>query len=145
MSEYKDVQKLIALKRYEQPSDEYFDQFLDEFRQRQRQELLNKSARGILFERVQTWMNGLGKQGWVYGAGVAYAVVMLGFFLIPQSQEQPVSPVASDTFPSAGEMGNASDVFELPSMQDDGVQAVSFKDRLRLIEIDESEPVILNF
>ncbi len=145
MSEFKDVQKLIALKRYERPSDDYFERFIDEFRQRQRQELLNKSARGILFERVQTWMNGLGKQGWVYGAGVAYAVVMLGFFLIPQSQEPSVSPVASDSFPSAAEMGSASEVFEFPNVSEGGVQAVKFRDMHGLIEIDESELVILNF
>ena len=88
MSEFEDVQKLIRLKRYEQPSDEYFDAFLDEFQSRQRSELLNGSARKLFFERVATYMSGFGKTRWVYGAGAAYAMATVLFFATRGANEQ---------------------------------------------------------
>ena len=75
------VQKLIRLKRYETPRDGYFEDFLEEFQQRQRQELLKKSSISLLSERVSTWLRELGSIKWVAGAGVAYAALTIGFVL----------------------------------------------------------------
>jgi hypothetical protein len=97
--EFRDIQKLIRLKRYERPPQGYFEDFLEEFQSRQRAELLQRSARSLLAERVGMYFSGLGRQRWIYGAGLAYAVVMLGVFLWPdhggQSAVQPASPEAS--------------------------------------------------
>jgi hypothetical protein len=73
------IQKLISLKRYETPPDGYFEDFLEEFQQRQRQELLKKSSLSLLSERVGTWFRELGSIKWVAGAGVAYAALTIGF------------------------------------------------------------------
>lgn len=56
-----DIQKLLRLKRYEQPEggyDEYVDGFLTDFHQRQRSEFLRQSARGLFFERLSTFFEG---------------------------------------------------------------------------------------
>ena len=81
---FSDVQQLIALKRHEQPDDAYFEEFLDEFHRRQRQELLQRSSRSLFFERVSTWFSGESKMRVVYAGGAAYAAVMLGFFFWPK-------------------------------------------------------------
>ncbi|MEM9481104.1 MAG: hypothetical protein AAGA58_15740, partial [Verrucomicrobiota bacterium] len=152
MSEKSDVHKLIRLKRYEEPGEEYFDKFLDEFKDRQRRELLNQSARGLLFERVQTWVNGLGKQSWVYGAGAAYAVLMLGFFMIPQEHDQAnsgFSPVVSEPLllmPNEVR-GGEFDFDRIPGVKDGGMyfQPLGYTKERGLIELDASEPSVIQF
>ena len=67
------IEKLIRLKRYEQPREGYFQEFLREFQRRQRAELLQRSARGLLLERIGTYFSGLSSVGrlqWA-SAGVA--------------------------------------------------------------------------
>ncbi len=81
---FEQVQQLIALKRHEQPDDAYFEEFLDEFHRRQRQELLQRSSRSLFIERVGTWFSGGNKMRFVYAGGAAYAAVMLGFFFWPK-------------------------------------------------------------
>lgn len=84
MSNYDEqVRKIVSLKRYETPRDGYFEDFLEEFQQRQRSELLHKSSTSIFFERVFTWFREVGSIKWVAGAGVAYAALMLGILLWP--------------------------------------------------------------
>lgn len=94
------IQSLVKLKSYEQPSDGYFEEFLEEFQSRQRQELLRKSSVSLLMERAGTWFRELGSIKWFAGAGVAYASVMFGVFLfLPASgpQENPnVQPASWD-------------------------------------------------
>ena len=55
MKDSEDAQRLIRLKRYESPGDEYFRNFLESFKDRQRAELLRRSSRSILAERVAMW------------------------------------------------------------------------------------------
>ena len=93
---FTEVQQLIALKRYEQPDDAYFEEFLDEFHRRQRQDLLQRSSRSLFFERVSTWFSGANRMRLVYGGGLAYAAVILGFMLWPKPQDPaqlPTTPV----------------------------------------------------
>ena len=48
-----EIARLLRLKRYEQPPPAYFENFLSEFRRRQRDELLRQPAWRIWFERAQ--------------------------------------------------------------------------------------------
>ena len=76
----KELQDLIRLKNYEQPEEGYFDDFLLEFQQRQRSEMLKTSARGLFVERVKAWFSEFGAtkfMPWLAGGAVAYAVVAL--------------------------------------------------------------------
>ncbi len=81
---FKQVQQLIALKRHEQPDDAYFEEFLDEFHRRQRQELLQRSSFSLFRERVGTWFSGTNKWSLAWGGGLAYATVMVAFICWPK-------------------------------------------------------------
>ncbi len=85
-----EIQKLIALKRYEKPPEDYFDHFLSEFQCRQREELLKRSSLSILAERVATFFKEFGASKWLLGAGAAYAVIALSFIIFPKNQEQEI-------------------------------------------------------
>ncbi len=99
MSNYEEqIQKIVSLKRYETPRDGYFEDFLLEFQQRQRSELLHKSSTTLFFERVATWFRELGSIKWVAGAGAAYAAIMLAVLIwpagpgtVPDSNRAPAS------------------------------------------------------
>ena len=90
-NDHTEIQNLIALKRYEGPSDEYFDEFLEEFHHRQREDVLKRSARSLLMERMRVWFQELGMAKWAYGAGVAYAALMIGFVAWPKGGEAPTA------------------------------------------------------
>lgn len=74
---FEDVRKLLRLKRYEQPGDDFFERFVDDFGQRQRAELLRHSSRRVLLDRLGTiwWEQGFGR--WAYGAAGATCVAAI--------------------------------------------------------------------
>ncbi|MEM9283835.1 MAG: hypothetical protein AAGA96_18595 [Verrucomicrobiota bacterium] len=73
MKETDDVQRLIKLKRYETPGEDYFSNFADEFKDRQRSEMLRQSSRTLLLERVGMWFEETGPSKWAVPAGAAAA------------------------------------------------------------------------
>jgi hypothetical protein len=84
MNNYEEqVRKIVSLKRYEIPRDGYFEDFLEEFQQRQRRELLQKSSMSLFLERASTWLREVGSVKWIAGAGVAYAALMVAILLWP--------------------------------------------------------------
>ncbi|MDA8977133.1 hypothetical protein N9118_04870 [Akkermansiaceae bacterium] len=92
------IRKVISLKRYETPRDGYFEDFLKEFQQRQRQELLKKSSLSLLSERVGTWFRELGSIKWVAGAGAAYVTLTITFVVYSSISgpevEQNIAPAS---------------------------------------------------
>jgi hypothetical protein len=101
MKDSEDIQRLIRLKKYETPGDEYFQNFLEDFKDRQRGEMLQQSARGLLFERVTMWFDDLSGPRWLVPAGAtAAAAIALGIYAIrPVSSENgvPGTGIASIT------------------------------------------------
>jgi hypothetical protein len=85
MSEFENIQRLIRLKRHERPSEDFVEQFVADFQQRQRAELLRHSARGLLWERVTTYFEGLLNPKWAWAGATAMAVVGFGFMMKPGS------------------------------------------------------------
>lgn len=79
MSEFEEVQKLIRLKRYEQPPSDYYENFLSDFQKRQRAELLNRSARSLFCERFATYCQSFGPEKWVVAAGAASVFLFVGY------------------------------------------------------------------
>lgn len=73
------IKKIMRLKRYEKPEEGYVDSFLLEFHQRQREELLNRSSRGLFLERLGTFMGDLSVQRVALAGGLACAVAV--FFI----------------------------------------------------------------
>ena len=51
-----EIARLLRLKRYEQPPPDYFENFLHEFRRRQRDELLRQPLWRICVERAQDFV-----------------------------------------------------------------------------------------
>jgi hypothetical protein len=51
-----ELQKLLRIKRFEQPPPGYFDRALIELHQRQREELLRRPATLIWWERFVSWL-----------------------------------------------------------------------------------------
>lgn len=76
MAEFDDIQTLIRLKRYEMPPDGFVDEFMTSFHERQRAELLKRSATSLVWERLLTYFEGRPNAG-VAMAG-AVALVALG-------------------------------------------------------------------
>lgn len=99
MSEFEDIQKLIRLKRFETPGEGFTEEFLREFHQRQRAEMLHKSSVELLGERVLTWWNHVTMPKWVLATVTACIAVGGGAWLYgtggqaaPQVTSAPVVP-----------------------------------------------------
>jgi len=84
-SEFQSLQRLMHLKRHEHPPAAFTDEFLVAFRDRQRREMLNHSARGLLWERVGTWWNDQTVPKWGIGVAGAAACLALMWLMVPAS------------------------------------------------------------
>jgi hypothetical protein len=105
MNDFKETRRLIRLKRYEQPPRDYHDNFLDEFRERQRGELLRSSSMRLFLERLATFTSDIGKSRWLIGGALAYGVIAL-LLMVNQQEKGNVVP-ASDVpgeFTAQGEV-----------------------------------------
>ena len=88
------VRKLMRLKRYEAPPEGYFDAFLKEFHQRQRQELLKRSSLSLFMERLNTYLSDPRSQGWAYAP--VLAVFFVAFYcIIGMTADFPLPSVPS--------------------------------------------------
>ena len=97
MPDENDIRTLLRLKRFEQPPPEYFDQFLKEFQQRQRSELLRQPLWKIALQRVQAFFNEPVMSQFAY-AGATVAVLLVAGVasvkIIISGNEEISSPVA---------------------------------------------------
>jgi len=75
MLDEKQLQKLIRIKRFEQPPPGYFDRALIEFHRRQREELLRRSATSIWWERLTSSLWNFRVPSYAYGAVFGVFVV----------------------------------------------------------------------
>ena len=82
--EFPEIQELLAMRRQSVPADEYFEEFLSDFHHRQRQDLMKRSARSLLMERAGVWLREMGGAKWIYCAGTAYALVIVGLLTWPE-------------------------------------------------------------
>jgi hypothetical protein len=76
MNELEDIQKLIGLKRYEQPPAGFVEELLVKLHERQRVELLQQSSLSIAWERLLTSFQHLVAPKWAV-ASVAAALLAL--------------------------------------------------------------------
>jgi len=108
MNDTEKLQKLLRLKNYENPGDEYFENFLGELKQRQREDALKQSALGLLKERVTEWYRELGSMRWAIPAG-SCAALLTGFFALSGTSLTENEP-ASANFEKNG---SETRIFEL--------------------------------
>jgi hypothetical protein len=94
-NEFEEVQRLIRLKRFESPGEEYYQSFAERFKERQRSELLRRSARSILLERLAMWFEeGGGLPRLVPAGAIAAAAVGFGtYWLLPGGAPVAESPI----------------------------------------------------
>jgi len=69
------MHKVIKLKRYEQPPEGYYEDFLREFHRRQRAELLNPSLSTLLLERLSGLFSELRVPAMAFAGAAAVAVI----------------------------------------------------------------------
>lgn len=84
---FDDLQKLLRLKRYEQPKPEYFQSFLHEFHRRQRAELLRQPLWRIACERIAAFFSEPTASRYAYGAATALVLLCAG--LLSRSAIEP--------------------------------------------------------
>jgi hypothetical protein len=90
-SEHQDLQKLLQLKRYETPGEHFVEDFIQDFHHRQRTEMLNHSARSLLWERVSVAWHSLMFPSWAPLAATA-CVAALASFTAYRSMNPAASP-----------------------------------------------------
>ena len=81
-----DIHKLLRLKRYEHPTPDYFERFLDQFHERQRAELLRQPTWSLIWERVTDTFSEFAVPRLAY-AGVAAAAVVLSTVILVTQQD----------------------------------------------------------
>lgn len=91
-NEHSQLQQLLRLKRHETPADDFVENFVTSFHERQRAELLRQSARGLLWERVGTYWKNLAAPKWSYAAAAALALAAATWWLLPETQNVPSKP-----------------------------------------------------
>ena len=100
MSEFEDIQRLIRLKRFEKPEEGFTENFIAQFHQRQRAEMLRQSSLELFWERVTTWWDHLLVPKWSMAAA-AVTVCALSLWMFSRPAEKPgaaltVAPVVPD-------------------------------------------------
>lgn len=81
------MHKVIRLKRYEQPPEGYFEDFLREFHHRQRAELLKPSLSTLISERLSSYFAELRVPTMAFAAAAVVALMVSVAIL-----RQPVQP-----------------------------------------------------
>jgi len=101
MPDETDIQKLLRLKRFEQPPEEYFDSFLEEFQRRQRTELLRRSLWEIVCDRTGAFLSQFTVPQYAYGAASAVVLMVAGVVSVGILSSDPASPrFAAESIPS---------------------------------------------
>ena len=74
-----DLQRLLRLKRYESPGEDFVENFLADFQRRQRAELMKRSALSLGWERLQTAMAQWLSPRWAQYATAAAMLLLAGW------------------------------------------------------------------
>jgi hypothetical protein len=121
MDEFNDneIARLLRLKRYEQPSPGYFENFLHEFHRRHRDELLRQPLWRICLERAQNFMSTLDIRSLAsYPMAVAAILVCAAVISLKVYQQPEMARVASQSPVALSAPVNAEEEFNLASRVD---------------------------
>ena len=95
-----DISKLLRLKRFEQPPPEYFEKFLEEFKDRQRAQLLRDPAWRIAWDRVVAFIGEQMPARIGYGLASTAVLVAAAIASFNILENRPVEIVASNSAPA---------------------------------------------
>lgn len=99
MNQEEDIQKLLRLKRYELPKEDYFEDFLRDFQRNQRAEMLRRPAWKIALDRAQAFFAFPELRRFSYAGAAAATLLVLGvtsFELGHRSSQQSNNLVAQN-------------------------------------------------
>lgn len=98
MSDLTEIQRLIRLKRYENPPEDFVEHFIENLKERQRAEILQKSSMELFFERVSTYFEPVSTPQWAMAGG---AVALVALMLMASIVTSPQTQIVVQTIPSA--------------------------------------------
>jgi hypothetical protein len=90
---------LLSLKRHEKPSSDYLEQFLQDFHARCREDSMRRGRSLSLWQRLVDGFAEPGVARWAYGAGLAYAGVLMAVILLPQERQAEGLPLQPANHP----------------------------------------------
>jgi len=128
-----DLHKLLRLKRYEMPSSDYFERFIDDFHRRQRSELISRPTLSILFERFMNAFPEFHVPRMAYASVVAAAVALSALILFNQRGD--------DSAPSSFALNSSPTVTTLSAGPGDIRLPVSMRSDLPPHYVLEARPV----
>jgi len=96
--QFKEIQRLIRLKRHESPGEAFTEEFLKNFHQRQREEMLSKSSMELLFERITTRFDAWLSPKWAFAGAIAAVTLVAG--ILYSFNAPAAGGVANQTEPS---------------------------------------------
>jgi hypothetical protein len=142
-----EIRRLLRLKRYEQPPPDYFENFLHEFRRRQRDELVRQPLWRICFKRVEGFAFRFNIRS-LASAGIAVVVACAALISITiYHQPEPVqvagesSPVPSTRTANAdGELHSPPPVFIPPFDTQQAVLPANSRD-IRMLPVPRADPL----
>lgn len=100
MSDNNDIQKLLRLKRFEQPPPQYFEKFLEEFQRRQRSELLRQPLWQIACDRFQAFFSEHSLPRFAYAGAMAAVLILAVITSVNILAPVPAGLVAQSDTPS---------------------------------------------
>ncbi len=107
------IQKLIRLKRYEQPKEDYFEDFLLEFQRRQRAEMLQRPVWQIAWDRANLWLEGFRVPAFAYATILVAALGITGFMVNSQSGSSATANSLASTSKAVNLMPSAAPVSDV--------------------------------
>lgn len=78
MDDFTELQRLLRLKRHETPAEDFFDDFLRDFHDAQRAEMLKRSVWRIAFDRLESLWPEMPVGRYAYAGGCAAALLVAG-------------------------------------------------------------------
>jgi hypothetical protein len=98
--EEKEIQRLLRLKRFETPGPDYFERFADEFRRRQRAELLRQPLWRLALDRIGAFFDAPSVARPAYALASAAVLVAAGVYSFSFLSE-PAGQLADSKFKAA--------------------------------------------
>lgn len=89
------IGNLLAQTPTARPEEGYWQDFLQEFHQRQRLEVAKKGSFGLWFEKTSAWFAEYSPSRWAYGAGLAYATATIAFIVVPRTADVDHIPASN--------------------------------------------------
>jgi hypothetical protein len=111
--DHEDISRLLRLKRFEQPSPEYFENFLQEFKDRQRSQLLREPVWRIAWDRMCAFFGEQMPSRLGYGLASTAVLIAAGITSVHILESRPIEDIASTPEPRIQQVASANPTLNL--------------------------------